>query len=85
MNNSFICCVFNFTSILLMQFKTRRFTIHLKIGILNQFTIHESILLVMKFTHFGKLSDSPENRDLESILDSLNRDSPTLMLFLSFR
>ena len=42
---------------------------------LNRFSIHESILLVIKFAHFGESSihDSPENWDFESILDSLNR------------
>ena len=54
--------------------------VHLKIGILNQFSIHESILLVIKFAHFVESSihdssENAENRDFESILDSLNRES----------
>ena len=57
-----------------------QFMVHLKIGILNRFSIHESILLVIKFAHFGESSihdspKNPENRDFESILDSLNRES----------
>ena len=48
-----------------------------KLGFWIRFSIHESILLVIKFPHFGESSihDSSENWDFESILDSLNRES----------
>ena len=52
------------------------------LGILTRFSIHESILLVIKSIHLSEslILDSPENaenRDFETILDSLNRDVPS--------
>ena len=53
-------------------FENCQFKIHVIIGILTRFSIHELILLVKEFANLCKslILDSPENLDFESILDS---------------
>ena len=51
--------------------------IHLITVILNRFTIHESILHIVKFTKFSELPihDASRKVDLESRIDSKNHES----------